>query len=128
MELAIKCAALAIFSALVSLMIRKMNPELSFSLSAATVLVVLLASFSLLEKLSASYKEAEKLFGDAGMQLRPMLKCLGIAAVSRLGGDLCRDASLSGLASAVELSGTLCAVAVSMPMILSVMTTIGGLL
>ena len=90
MELAVKCAALAIFSALVSLMIRRMN--------------------------------------DTTMQMRPMLKCLGIAAASRLGADLCRDASQAALASAVELAGTLCAVAVSMPMIFTMLTTIGGLL
>ena len=60
MELAVKCAALAIFSALVSLMIRRMNPELSFALAAATVVTLLLASASLLEKTISSFREAEK--------------------------------------------------------------------
>ena len=128
MELAVKCAALAIFSALVSLMIRRMNPELSFALAAVTVVTLLLSSASLFEKMISSFREAEKIFADTTMQMRPMLKCLGIAAASRLGSDLCRDASQAALASAVELAGTLCAVAVSMPMIFTMLTTIGGLL
>ncbi len=128
MELAVKCAALAIFSALVSLMIRRMNPEFSFALAAVTVVTLLIASASLLEKTISSFREAEKIFADTTMQMRPMLKCLGIAAASRLGSDLCRDASQAALASAVELAGTLCAVAVSMPMIFTMLTTIGGLL
>ena len=128
MELAVKCAALAIFSALVSLMIRRMNPEFSFALAAVTVVTLLIASASLLEKTISSFREAEKIFADTTMQMRPMLKCLGIAAASRLGADLCRDASQAALASAVELAGTLCAVAVSMPMIFTMLTTIGGLL
>ena len=128
MELAVKCAALAIFSALVSLMIRRMNPELSFALAAATVVVLLLASAALLEKTIASFREAEKIFADTSIQMRPMLKCLGIAAASRFGADLCRDASQGALASAVELAGTLCAAAVSIPMIFTMLTTIGGLL
>ena len=128
MELAVKCAALAIFSALVSLLIRRMNPELSFALTAATVIVLLLTSASLLEKTISSFREAERIFVDTSVYIRPMLKCLGIAAVSKFGADLCRDASLSALASAVELAGTLCAAAVSMPMILTMLTMIGGLL
>ena len=56
------------------------------------------------------------------------MKCLGIAFISKFGADLCRDASQSALASAVEAAGTLCAAALVMPMILSLMTTIGGLL
>ncbi len=128
MELAVKCAALAIFSALVSLMIRRMNPELSFALAAVTVVTLLLSSASLFEKMISSFREAEKIFADTTMQMRPMLKCLGIAAASRLGSDLCRDASQAALASAVELAGTLCAVAVSIPMIFTMLTTIGGLL
>ena len=128
MELAVKCAALAIFSALVSLMIRRMNPELSFALAAATVVTLLLASASLLEKTISSFREAEKIFADTTMQMRPMLKCLGIAIASRFGSDLCRDASQSALAAAVEMVGSLCAAAVAMPVILSLMTTIGGML
>ena len=80
MELAVKCAALAIFSALVSLMIRRRNPELSFALAAATVLTLLLASASMLEKTIASFREAETIFADASIQMKPMLKCLGICA------------------------------------------------
>ena len=92
------------------------------------VVTLLIASASLLEKTISSFREAEKIFADTTMQMRPMLKCLGIAAASRLGADLCRDASQAALASAVELAGTLCAVAVSMPMIFTMLTTIGGLL
>jgi stage III sporulation protein AD len=105
-----------------------MNPERSFALAAATVVTLLLASASLLEKTISSFREAEKIFADTTMQMRPMLKCLGIAAASRLGADLCRDASQSALASAVETAGNLCAAALAMPLIISLMTTIGGML
>ena len=123
-----KCAALAIFSAFAGLMIRRFNPELGFALSAATAAVLLLSCTALLENLVDSFREAEGIFGSVSVQMRPMLKCLGIAAASRLGADFCRDASQTALAAAVEMAGSLCAAAVSLPMILSVMTTIGGLL
>ena len=123
-----KCAALAVFSALVILMIRRMNPELSFALSAVTVVVLLLSSGGVMDELLEALRRAQQIFGTSAAELLPMLKCLGIAFISKAGADLCRDASQSALAAAVETAGSLCAAAVAMPMILSLMTTIGGML
>lgn len=123
-----KCAALAVFSALVILMIRRMNPELSFALCAVTVIVLLLACGGIMDELIRSLRQAQQIFSSSAAELLPMLKCLGIAFISKTGADLCRDASQSALASALETAGSLCAAAVAMPMILSLMTTIGGML
>ena len=123
-----KCAALAVFSALVILMIRRMNPELSFALSAVTVIVLLLSCGGIMDELLRSLRQAQQIFGSSAAEILPMLKCLGIAVTSKAGADLCRDASQSALASALETAGSLCAAAVAMPMILSLMTTIGGML
>jgi Stage III sporulation protein AC/AD protein family. len=128
MEVLVKCTSLAIFSALSALLIRRLNPELSFAVAAVTTAVILLSSAALVEKLLNSFRETEFLYAGGSVQIRPMLKCLGIAAISRFGADLCRDASQSALASAVETAGSLCAAAVAMPLILSVLTTIGGIL
>ena len=123
-----KCTALAVFSAVTILLIRRVNPEMSLLISAATAIVILLSCAALLRELTDSMKSMAQIFGSQLVETRPILKCLAIAAISRLGADLCRDASQAALASAVELAGTLCAVAVSMPMIFTMLTTIGGLL
>ena len=128
MELLTKCAALAVFSALVILMLRRLNPELSFALSVGTAAVLLLACGGVLDELLRALRETGQIFGTGAVELRPMLKCLGIAMTSRFGADLCRDASQSALASAVETAGNLCAAALAMPLIISLMTTIGGML
>ena len=128
MEVLIKCAALGVFSSLIALLLRRFHPELSFALTAATLAVILLACGVLLERLLQSVREAVRAFGETPDQLLPVLKCLGIALASRVGSDLCRDASQSALASAVETVGTLCAAAVAMPMILSMLGMIGEML
>ena len=128
MELLVKCAALAVFSAAAALLIRRMNPELSLVIGAAAAVVILLASAALLGELMDSAKSVGRVFGSQLVQARPILKCLGIAAISRFGADLCRDASQSALAAAVETAGSFCAAAAAMPTILSLMTTIGGML
>ena len=123
-----KCAALAVFSSLVTLLVRRVNPEISFVLSAVTVTVLLLACGGVMDELLRALRETQVIFGTSAAELKPMLKCLGIAMASRFGADLCRDASQSALAAAVETAGSLCAAAVAMPVILSLMTTIGGML
>ena len=128
MELLIKCAALAVFSSLVTLMIRRVNPEISFALSGVTVAVLMLACGGVMDELLRALRETQLIFGTSAAEFRPMLKCLGIAIASRFGSDLCRDASQSALAAAVEMVGSLCAAAVAMPVIISLMTTIGGML
>ena len=127
MEMIVKCAALALFGAIVVLLIRRSNPEFSFALSALTVAVLLLSGSALLSEVVRSFRELSTLLGDRNLEVRPILKCLGIAAVSRLSADLCRDASLSAVAAAVETMGSICAAAVAAPMILALMTTIGGI-
>ncbi len=123
-----KCAALAVFSSLVTLIIRRVNPELSFALAGVTTAVLILACAGVMDELLSALRETQLIFGTSAAEFRPMLKCLGIAIVSRFGADLCRDASQSALASAVEMAGSLCADAVAMPVIISLMTTIGGML
>lgn len=128
MELVFKCAALAVFSAVGILLIRRINPELSFALGAATIVILLLASAGVLDELLDALRDIQQAFGISAVQTRPILKCLGIAMTSKFSADLCRDAAQSALASAVETVGNLCAAAVAMPAILSFMTTIGGML
>ena len=123
-----KCAALAVFSALAGLLIRRVNPELSFSLSAATLAVILLGCVTWFGRLQEVIRDTGLIFGDLDMYMRPVLKCLGIALVSKAGADLCRDASQSALAAALEFAGGLCAAASAAPMVMSVMKTIGGML
>lgn len=128
MELLYKCAALAVFSSVVILMIRRMNPELSFALSTVTAVILLLSCTGVLDELLRAMRDAQQIFDSSAVQARPILKCLGIAMISKYSADLCRDASQSALAAAVETVGNLCAAAVAMPVILSLMTTIGGML
>ena len=128
MELVFKCAALAVFASLMILMVRRVNPELSFALGAAATAILLLAGGGVLNELLRAFRDTQQIFGSSTVEARSILKCLGIAMVSRFSADLCRDASQSALAAALETIGTLCAAAVTMPMILSLMTTIGGML
>lgn len=55
---------------------------------------------------------------------RILCKAVGIAYITQLGTDLCRDCGESAIASAVELCGRVCLVSLSLPLFLTLARTV----
>ena len=128
METVLRASALAVTAALCGLLLRRKNPELTSLLSIAAVTTVLFASLQLAEGFRELIRTVRILLGGGESLLLPVLKCLGIAIVTRIAAELCRDASQTALASAVELTGSLCALGVTLPLILNILKLVGRLL
>ena len=128
MELVVRAAALALCACFAALLLRRSAPELTLPLTAAAVAGILLAALGFLRGISDLADTLRKSFGVGDTFTMPMLKCLGIALVTKLAAELCRDASQGAAASAVELAGTACALGVVLPLLSGVLETIGGLL
>lgn len=128
MELVLRSAALALISAFAALLLRRAAPEMSLPLSAVTVVVILLAAAGFLRGLRDLSDTVRESFGVSDAYSLPMLKCLGVALITRVTADLCRDASQTAAASAVELAGAACALGVILPLLTGLLRTIGGLL
>ena len=123
-----KASALLMVGSLVGVLIRKNSPELSLLLNLASVTAVFLLLSSVLAELRSTLGTADRLIQNAGALTHPVLKCLAIAIITRLSAELCRDASQGAASSAIELMGTVCALCVAMPLVMSIVKTIGGLL
>lgn len=128
MDIVIRAAALALTAAVPGLLIRRKNPELTSLLSMAAIALILSAGLHALDGLRDLLKNVRTMLGGAESLLLPVLKCMGTAIVTRIASDLCRDASQSALASAIELTGSFCALGISLPLILVMLKQIGGLL
>ena len=128
METIIKCGALALTVTAVCLLIKRINPELSLLLGAAACVMIALVGFRLGESLTELAATVRTMIGAANTNIAPVFKCVAIAAVTKLAGELCRDASQSAVAASVELAGTFCAVAVAMPMLIGMLKLIGGMI
>lgn len=127
MEMVSRFAAIAVLSAASCLLIKRSNPEMSFLVSLSAVTLLYAASFTIIKEIAADLKTSATVLGASPMLIHPVLKCAGIAAVSKFGSDLCRDASQSALAAAVEMAGTLSAAAVAWPVVISMIKMIGGI-
>lgn len=108
--------AVCLMCCILSLTIKGTSPSLSFGLSLGVCAAVLLL---LGTKAGEAIAFAENVLSSAGLDAAlflPLCKVVGIAVLSHLCAQLCRDAGESAIASAVELSGTVCCIAVSVPL------------
>lgn len=127
MELIFKAAGIALTAAVAGLIIRRFNPELSLALAGCAVAIIAMGALSLAGELKELIKTVKTIAGTSNVLLAPILKCVGVAIVTKLTSELCRDSSQAALASAVELAGTLCALGISMPLIMGALKLIGDL-
>ncbi len=125
MGLMLRVSAAAICALFSCLLLRRTNPELAAALSIAAVVTILLASLSMSETLKEMKDMLRERFQLSDTMMQPVLKCVAAGIVTRLTADLCRDASQTAAASAVELAGSLCALGVVMPLLLTMLKMAG---
>lgn len=127
METAARAAAAAAAGAIMALVVRKHNPELSLLTGAATAIFVLLLAMPSAGELIALIGDLREQSGMSSAVFTPMLKCVAIGIVSKFGSDICRDASQQSAASAVELLGSVCALCTAVPLFRTFIRMIGGM-
>ncbi|MGI5986189.1 MAG: hypothetical protein GXY01_01135 [Clostridiales bacterium] len=127
MELIIKATVIGVAGAILTLIIKKTNPEISTVLTLAVCTVI--AGLTL--KAFSSVKEVLELVevgtGFSSAYTAPVLKCVGIGITARLGSDICKDSGQAAVASSVEICGAVCALYVSLPLIKTLLRMIGEL-
>ena len=108
METVVQIAAVCLAAAILGAVLRQHSPETAAVLGLAVCAVVgVLLLRGLAEVLDML---PEGLF-------TPLVKTLGIALVSRLGGEICRDAGQGAMAAVLDTAGAFGAVLVSLPLV-----------
>lgn len=124
----LKLAAVAIIAAICAVVVKKNVQELGLVLALAAG--VLLLSYSL-EAIQSVRDLLDMLADTAGLEpavLAPVIKTVGIAIVTHVSAEVCRDAKEGGLASFLETSGAACALFVALPLVRAVLDMVMGLL
>lgn len=122
MEQAIQVTGLCVVGALLALVVKRGSPEAALLLALGAVVAVLLFLGQAMGELVAFLEELGEWSGVPEGLLVPLYKTVGIALVVKVGASLCRDAGESALAAVVETAGTVCALAVALPLLRSVLT------
>ena len=124
----LRLAAIAVTAALCAAVVRKGAAELGLVLAIAAGAILLSAS---LEALSSVRALMDLLSDTAGLSpavVAPVVKTTGIAILTRISAEVCRDAGESGVAASVETAGAVLALWVALPLLRAVLDTVTGLL
>lgn len=127
MEILIKSTAAALAASAMCLMIKRTNPELSLLLGICTASIILACVLRSADSINELAETVRSLTGVSGKYMSPILKCTAISITTKIGTSICRDASQSSAAAALELAGTVCALTAAMPLIISMLGMIGEL-
>ena len=121
-------AVLGAAAALCAVVVRRGAPELGAALALAAGAVLLSGTITALEAVRELMDDLADTAGLSPAVVAPVLKTAGIAVLTRLSAELCRDAKESGIAAFVETAGGLAALYVALPLLETVLRMVTGLL
>ena len=119
--LAVTAVAVADVNSLMGMGTGAISNMASFANVLLPTVAALTAAMELMDKLVEAG-------GLSGQVVEPVIKTAGIAIVTRLAADFCREAQEGGLASAVELAGTALALVTVLPLMSAVLDMLTGLI
>lgn len=120
METMVRIAAVGLTAAVLGTVLKKSAPELALLLVVAAGVWILTLT---LDGLGAVATLMEELAGVSGLSeelLEPVAKTVALSILTKLTAEMCRSAGESGLASFVELGGTVAALVVALPLMRAV--------
>ena len=125
----IKFALVGIICAVLVVVVRQQRPELAVIVQLAGIAVLAILSIEYLKNIFAEtdglFSEVEFL-NDGYIEL--LIKSLWIAAVTKIGSDICKDSANSALATIVELVGKTVILAMCLSLIKTLAEISKGLL
>ena len=124
----LRLAAIAVTAALAAAVVRKGAAEIGLVLAMAAGAILLSASLDALSSVRALVDMLGDTVGLSPAVVAPVVKTTGIAILTRLAAELCRDAKESGIAAFVETAGAAVALCAALPLLETVLTMVTGLL
>lgn len=128
MESFVKIAIVAVIAALCTVVVKKQTPELGLILALLAGVMILTCSVPAFR----GAKEMMERFNDIAelspAVLTPVTKTVGIAVLTKVSAEFCRDAKEGGIAAFVELAGASGALMVCLPLMESVLSMVVELL
>ena len=97
--------------------VRKQAPEIALVLTLCAAVAVLVAVSGELGLIVGYIQRLAQAGGISQELIAPVMKTTGIAMLCKFTADFCRDAKENGLASAVELAGTVLGLVAAMPLL-----------
>ncbi len=121
MELILKFFILCILSAIFAMLLREQKQILAFFVILTLALIAIPFLFEGFQEIFSFFNEMIALSALPSKVYDPLIKVIGIAAVTKIGTSLCKEAESDTAAVLLEMCGTCCALIVSLPLMTMVL-------
>lgn len=124
----LQIGALGIAAALCALVVKQKAQDIGTVLALAACATLIVSIFPAFEEIKLMIHGMGVMAGLSEVIITPVIKTVGIAIVTKLAAEVCRDAKENGIASFVELAGATAAILLAIPLLNMLLELIGGLL
>lgn len=123
-----KILGLGLISAVLCVFIKNTKPEFSLLLSIITSVVLILFILPHFRQVIFELKEISELISINNAYFVPVFKVIGIAYITQIGGELCRDSGENAIASKIELAGKIAIIIITIPVAYKMISVINGII
>ncbi len=120
----IRVACIGLIAVFLAVMLKTVRSEYAVFIGLAACMIVFGCSLSKLQVIFEGLKSIQDLLSVNSAYIQVVLKVVGIAYISEIASNLCKDAGYSGVGSQIEMFGKLSILVMSMPILTTLLTTI----
>ncbi len=124
----IKIAVIGIIVILLAIIFKKGKEEYSLYLSIAACIFILLLGISKLQVILDAIEQLQGYIKLNKAYVGILIKIIGITYVTEISASLCKDSGYHAVGEQIEIVGKLTILAISMPIMLSILDTINSFL
>lgn len=124
----LKIVGVAFITSITALLLKGTKPELSFCVTVTGIIIILLFLLDALQNTVAVFSKITQITGIENGLLKVLLKIVGVGYITEFSAGILNDFGSNSLADKVVLGGKITIVMLSIPVIESLLTMIGGFL
>lgn len=124
----IKLAVIGIITVAGAVFLRKTKEDYALCLVFAGCCIILLIGLDKLEIIIDSINKLESYINIKKSYVVLLLKVVGITYISEFASSICKDAGYASVASQIEFVGKLSILAISMPILMTLLETVNNFL
>lgn len=119
-----KIIGVAFITALTALLLKGTKPELSFAVTVVGTVIILIFAFDMLKESLDIFVTLQQTSGISDTLIRQVLKIIAIGYLTEFSAGMLSDFGSASVADKVIFAGKLCILALSMPIITSLLKTV----
>lgn len=124
----LKIVSVAVAGTVLACVLKKESPPFAMAVSIATGVIIFLQILSCFSQIISTLYEITGEGGIDGGYVSLILKITGIAYISQLGCEICKDAGESAIGTKIEIAGKILIAYICLPLITAIFGTVMDIL